>query len=72
MTETAQISDTLARYRAWADHRSALSAEEGATGGQVAADDWHVSEDEAAELAHHLAGLLAATHPGSVPASEEG
>ncbi|MDN5802990.1 MAG: hypothetical protein L0H26_00125 [Microlunatus sp.] len=67
MSETAQISDTLARYRAWADHRSALSVEEGATYGQVAADDWHASDDEAAELAHHLAGLLAATRPGAVP-----
>lgn len=68
---TAQISDTLDRYQTWSDHRAALSAQEEASGTHVAADDWYASDDEAAELAHCLAKLLADTHPDAVPDLEE-
>lgn len=73
MTElTTQISDTLDRYQAWSDHRAALSAQEGMSGAHVAADDWHASDDEAAELAHCLAQLLADTHHlDALPGLEE-
>ena len=65
MTElTTQISDTLDRYQAWSERRAALSVQEGTYGGHVDANEWHTSDDEAAELAHCLAHLLADTHPG--------
>lgn len=64
---TEMISETLTRYGAWSTRREALSAAEDALdGGRVTANEWNTSDDEAVELAHSMAALLAEATAGQL------